>query len=220
MSAVFFDLDQTLLDRNASLIAFLKSQHGRLFPQLNQAAFIQRFIDLDQNGYVWKDIVYQAMVSEFDIHQQTWKDLLNDYVNNFHHNSIGFAGLIEMLTMLKAQNYKLGIITNGRFPFQLQNIQALHIESYFDVILISEREGIRKPDPAIFERALEHVGETAVNAVMVGDNPIADIQGAKKVGMRTIWKSTDPINLCPDADAVCNQLGEINALVQSLLLTS
>ncbi|MEM7334027.1 MAG: HAD family hydrolase [Chloroflexota bacterium] len=216
MKAVVFDLDQTLLDRDASLRAFLVGQHGRLLPNLNQAQLIERFVSLDQNGMVWKGQVYQVLAAEFQINHVEWQILLDDYVNSFHNSAIGYDDLHVMLTQLQSDGYKLGVITNGRFPFQLKNIQALNIEPFFDVILVSEKEGVRKPDPAIFERALLRLGVTAVNAVMVGDNPVADIQGAKNVGLKAIWKqnkrSTHPL----EADAVCEKLMDIPRLIQTL----
>ena len=181
MKAVLFDLDQTLLDRNASLLRFLEEQHGRILPTLNKSKFIDRFLTLDNNGKMWKDVVYQTLVAEFEIKTVSWEHLQDDYVNNFQRSAVGYAGLHEMLTRLKAEQFKLGVITNGRFPFQLHNLQALGIEPFLDVILVSEKEGLRKPDPAIFERALGHLRVTAVNAIMVGDNIVADIQGAKNV---------------------------------------
>ncbi len=46
------------------------------------------------------------------------------------------------------------MITNGRETFQSSSIQGLGIQDYFDTILISEAEQIRKPQPEIFHRAL------------------------------------------------------------------
>src|SRR5699024_9466911 len=109
--------------------------------------YITRFIELDNRGYVWKDIVYQQLTKEFKIEEIAWEELLQDYINEFRFNCVQFDNLIPMLENLKRKNIHLGIITNGYGQFQMDNIKALGIETYFDVILISEWEGIKKPNP-------------------------------------------------------------------------
>ncbi len=66
---LLFDLDQTILNRNASLIRFIEWQLNffQLVPQAHKNAFIQRFVELDDNGNVWKDIVYQQLIKDFHI---------------------------------------------------------------------------------------------------------------------------------------------------------
>ena len=66
-----------------------------------------------------------------------------------------------MLDELKSNNVILGMITNGYGQFQMDNIKALGIERYFETILVSEWEGIKKPDPQIFKRALKQLNVAA-----------------------------------------------------------
>ncbi|MFV5191274.1 hypothetical protein ACMXYY_03920, partial [Acinetobacter courvalinii] len=63
--AVIFDLDQTILDRTTSLIKFLNWQINffQLVSTMKKEFFIQRFLELDDNGKIWKDSVYQHPVS-------------------------------------------------------------------------------------------------------------------------------------------------------------
>lgn len=61
-----------------------------------------------------KEEVYEELVSLFKIEKSLHTVLLDDLNNNFHVYSVGFPGLHQMLTTLKEQEYKLGIITNGR----------------------------------------------------------------------------------------------------------
>lgn len=63
--AVMFDLDGILHNREASILSFIENQRERLFPHLDKKVYAERFINLDQGGYVWKDKVYQQMVEEF-----------------------------------------------------------------------------------------------------------------------------------------------------------
>lgn len=184
-----FDLDGTLLDRDSSLKAFIVNQYDRI-PELHSIEkniYVDRFIELDNRGYVWKDKVYQQLVQEFNI-AYAWEELLDDYIANFHNHCIGFPNLHEILLYLKSCDLKLGMITNGYGDFQKNNIRALGIESCFDTILISEVEGIRKPDPEIFMRALKNLNLSPEEAAYVGDHPVNDVMASRRVGMKGIWK--------------------------------
>ncbi|WP_010096226.1 HAD family hydrolase [Ornithinibacillus scapharcae] len=188
--AVIFDLDNTLLDRDASVKSFIRKQYDRLRTWLShipKEVYIDRFIDLDARGYVWKDKVYQQLIEEFNINL-SWETLLQDYIDEFHHHCVAFPNLIPTLDELKKSSYKLGMITNGKGQFQLDNIRALGIEDYFDCILISEWEGIKKPNPLIFRRALEEMQVSPKEAIFVGDHPVNDVEGARNVGMIGAWK--------------------------------
>lgn len=181
IKAVLFDLDGTLLNRDASVKKFIQAQYERLNEYVGNVpheTYVTRFIELDCRGYVWKDKVYQQMVEEFDIKNFSWEDLLQDYVEKFKHNCVPFPNLINTLDELKKQ-VRLGMITNGFGQFQLNNIKALGIEHYFDAILISEWEGMKKPDPAIFKKAANRLNVTPEECMYVGDHPDNDVKGAR-----------------------------------------
>jgi putative hydrolase of the HAD superfamily len=216
VKAVLFDLDGTLLDRDASVDRFVSGQYDRLTQHLSHITkndYIARFIELDCHGHVWKDKVYQALVSEFAIEGINWQSLLEDYEMRFQFHCVPFQFLTEMLNELKEQGYLLGIITNGRSPFQARTIDGLGIREYFDVILISAVERVRKPQVEIFQRAMNRLGVSASDSIFVGDHPEADIVGAKGAMMKTIWKRnlfwTEP----KEADAIVDELSEIPGIL-------
>jgi putative hydrolase of the HAD superfamily len=216
VKAVIFDLDGTLLDRDTSIVQFIAAQHERLNTYLShipKLEYASKFIELDCHGYVWKDKVYKALVSEFKIEGIDWCSLLTDYETQFQFHCVPFPSLIEMLTSLKQQGYLLGIITNGRGEFQDRAISGLGIRDYFETILISEIEGVRKPQPEIFYRAMTRLGVSAQNSIFVGDNPEADIAGAKNAGMLAIWKRNSDGLEPNDADAIIDELSEILAIL-------
>lgn len=191
IKAVIFDLDGTLLDRDKSVEKFVSNQYRRLndvLGHIDQTDYMQRFIQLDDHGYVWKDKVYQQLVEEFNITGISQQQLLEDYLTHFAAHCVPFPHLIQMLEKLKAQQLQIGMITNGYTEFQAGNIEALNIERYFDVILISEKEGLRKPDKRIFERALERLGAEAEEAIFVGDHPANDVAASAGAGMISVWK--------------------------------
>ncbi|PSB47333.1 HAD family hydrolase [Chamaesiphon polymorphus] len=215
--AVIFDLDGTLLDRFISIEQFIAAQYDRLIERLGHISkvdYAARFIELDCHSYVWKDKVYQTLVDEFKIDRMDWQDLLIDYETQFQYHCVPFPFLVETLDKLKQQGYLLGIISNGRGVFQMSAISGLGINDYFDVILISEIEKIRKPQPEIFHRAIDRLGSSAQNSVFVGDNPETDITGAKNARLQAIWKRNSQWLDPKDADATIDELNEIPALLQ------
>ena len=81
--------------------------------------------------------------------------------------------------------YKLGIIANQPLGTE-GRLKHYGIRDYFSVILSSEEEGISKPDPEFFRRALRRSGCPAETAWMIGDRPDNDIAPAKALGMKTV----------------------------------
>lgn len=217
--AVLFDLDGTLLNRDASVKAFIDNQYDRLknwVGHVPKEQYMTRFIELDKRGYVWKDKVYQQLTQEFSISTITWEALLQDYIREFQFHCIPFDQLLQMLEDLKSKNMLLGMITNGYGQFQMDNIKALGIENYFDVILVSEWEGIKKPDPEIFKRALRKLDVSPKHSIFIGDHPENDVKAAQNIGMKGIWK-TDSQWTNFDADFAVDDLKELPLLVEHLM---
>ncbi|MFO1446177.1 HAD family hydrolase [Bacillus sp. Bva_UNVM-123] len=218
MKAVLFDLDGTLLDRDESIKSFIAKQYERFkiyFNHIKKEMYCKRFIELDHHGYVWKDKVYEQLIDEFDIKGISHEQLLHDYLEQFKYHCIAFSNLYEMLEKLKDMNIVLGIITNGKGPFQLDNVKALNIEMYFDVILVSELEGIKKPHPLIFSRALERLNVSPSECIFVGDHPENDVIAAQSVGMVGVWKKNDHWSGVK-ADYVIDDLGELSLIIRDL----
>ncbi|KGX84935.1 HAD family hydrolase [Pontibacillus marinus] len=213
--AILFDLDGTLLDRSSSLEAFLPNQYERFHSILkttNYKQFRERFLHLDQNGYVWKDQVYQQMEGEFKLPLNSWIPLISDYVKGFAQDCVAFPDTHRLLQSLTKQEYKLGLITNGVGDFQRQNIKHLQLDNFFDTVHISEIEGMKKPDPRLFQRALQNLGVTAEESIFVGDHEEKDIKGAQSIGMKTVRIDHSNTILESLADEVvysCNQLQQL-----------
>lgn len=215
IQAVLFDLDGTLLDRDTSLIRFVHDQYERIsqLQHVRQETFVQRFIELDQHGYVWKDKVYAQLIEELAIAKLEAAFLLQDYLCHFQKHCVAFPHLHEMLADLQKQGIRLGLISNGFGQFQYDNVKALGIAPYFDEVLISEWEGLRKPDPAIFHRALDKLGVPAEQAMYIGNHPDNDVRASRAVGMKAVWKRSPQYAAVAEAHAVIDDLAEISAWV-------
>ncbi len=110
------------------------------------------------------------------------------------HNSCGQAitarvieGVFEVLETMRKDGYRIAMIANGDSAGARNIIATCGLEDCFDVIVISEEVGIEKPDKQVFQVALDKLGVEAENAVMVGNRIDADIVGANRIGMKSVW---------------------------------
>jgi putative hydrolase of the HAD superfamily len=86
-----------------------------------------------------------------------------------------------------APDIRLALITNGASDTQRAVLRALGIEQRFDAVIVSGETGVAKPDPAIFELALEGLGARAEESWHVGDNLVVDVAGARAAGLTAVW---------------------------------
>ncbi|MCB0495402.1 MAG: YjjG family noncanonical pyrimidine nucleotidase [Cyclobacteriaceae bacterium] len=86
--------------------------------------------------------------------------------------------------------YALHILSNGFDEIQYTKLEAAGIRHYFDKVITSGRAGFRKPQPEIFEFAVNEIGTTKEDCIMIGDNPGSDIEGAYYYGMDQVYFNT------------------------------
>lgn len=91
----------------------------------------------------------------------------------------------RVLRTLRERGYRLGIIAN-QTPGSEARLSRFGLLPYFDVVAASAEEGVAKPDPEIFLRALARAGRSPADAVMIGDRTDNDIAPAKALGMQTV----------------------------------
>jgi HAD superfamily hydrolase (TIGR01549 family) len=101
-----------------------------------------------------------------------------------------------MLDELKKAGFKLGVVSNRDNPF-FEELDQLKLIPYFDLLLAAGEVQSYKPEPGIFEAALERLGMRAGQAMYVGDNYFADVVGARNAGLRPVLY--DPRGVYPDA---------------------
>jgi len=216
LKAVLFDLDGTLYIRAPCLRAFLAAQYDKrrdILGVVPREAFIEAFVACDANGSVRRDEAYPRVLAEIGGDLAAASLLVDDYVTGYRDFCRPAPGLFPMLDALRTAGFRLAIITNGQTPIQEGTIAGLGLTHSFDVIVISEREGIRKPAAEIFRRALARLDVAAGEAVYVGDNPEADIDGARAASMGAIWMVNGYYAPPDNADAMVSSLSEIPPLV-------
>jgi putative hydrolase of the HAD superfamily len=216
MEAVLFDLDGTLLDREASLTNFVQWQvEGMLKSEVvEKRQFVTRFLELDANGLVWKDKVYEKLIEEFRITNWSVAELLASYELCFCAFSKPMKGASEVVETIKSMGVKIGLVSNGKSPFQERNFEALGISRLFDAVVVSDAVGWRKPSSEIFQLTCDMLNTCPEKTIFVGDSEISDIEGANNVGMYSVYMSAPGKPQSTNANAVCAELKELPSIVQ------
>jgi putative hydrolase of the HAD superfamily len=110
------------------------------------------------------------------------------------HSHVLFEDTIPTLTTLRERNYILGVATNrayGGEPF-IDDLRQMGLLQFFvpQAIAISADLGLRKPNSAVFQHAVSGLGLSPYEVAMVGNDIVADIWGAQRLGLFAIWKPT------------------------------
>ena len=193
IEAVLFDLDGTLFDRDAA-VAEVLSRQVRAFSDVISGSrateFVSRVTELDAHGLGDKRDVYAAIGTEFGFDSTVVERLVASFWAEYPRCCRIGAGVTDTLAELRRRGKRLGIVTNGTAAVQNAAIDALGLRSAVDTIIVSELEGIRKPNPAIFHRAAFSIETDPRHCCFVGDHPAVDIAGAQAAGLQAFWKRT------------------------------
>jgi HAD superfamily hydrolase (TIGR01662 family) len=207
VTTIYFDLGYTLINFEGDVPSVLRKSYRsmaqslinsgyslepnefvRTYEKIINAYYVVRDIDLKEQpvgDFVNKTLVVlgqppasarvvnEAVAAMFKVTEACWK------VEPDAH---------ETLTILRTNGYRLGLISNASdLPDLNRLVKNAGLRKYFNTIVVSASEKIRKPDPKIFEKALNLTGSTPSTSIMVGDTLTADILGAQKSGLRAVW---------------------------------
>ena len=102
-----------------------------------------------------------------------------------------YDGTEEMLSALRKRGKKIYLLSNAQQIFTEYEMNALKITPYFDGIFISSEHGCKKPDTEFFEKLIRTCNIDRKGAVMIGNDGVCDIEGAKKAELATVYIRTE-----------------------------
>ncbi|CAM1346410.1 YjjG family noncanonical pyrimidine nucleotidase [Tenacibaculum crassostreae] len=200
---IFFDLDHTLwdFDRNSKLT------FQQIFKEQNISIAIDGFLEvyIPINLKYWRlyredkiekpALRYHRLKETFDALDYKVSDELidlisEDYIRYLPNHNYLFSNTVEVLEYLK-NKYELHIITNGFEEVQNLKLEKSGINKFFKQIITSECVGVKKPNPKVFEFALEKAEAKPYESIMIGDSYEADVMGALNSGMMAIHFSEE-----------------------------
>lgn len=221
---VFFDLDHTLWDfETNSDNAFLEifERHKMLDSSEKFLTYYRpinhEYWRLYRNEKVTKaQLRYGRLKDTFDkinisVSDKQIDQLAHDYIDALPNYNELFEGAIDLLEYLKPK-YELHIITNGFNEVQYRKMKASGLSPYFDKIITSEDAGVKKPNPVIFNYALDNTKADKKRSIMIGDNWEADVMGAINFGLDAIFFNPEAQPVSPQIKSVQN-LASIKSLL-------
>ena len=189
VSAVLFDLDNTLYDNNEELEEWARDSACRLLSREQATAVINSIPDILKSiGAQSKGST--AIASQISTVVPQLNKTAVQFLEAMYHDWIVEMHLrpdaSRVLDALDSAGVPFGIVTNAP-AFQLIKIAALGLNTRVKCVLISELYGAEKPDQAIFLAAAEAIGSPCDQILFVGDSPNHDVIGAHNAGMMTAW---------------------------------
>ena len=227
VKVIAFDLDDTLWDLKPVIIRAEQRLHGWLLgavPQIDYSPertrgirqrLLQEEASLAGRITELRRRVIESVLVDSGVARTTASLLADDAMEVFlqARNEIDlFEGAYEALSNLSLK-YTLGALTNGN-----ADVRRLGLDHLFSFVFSAEQVGAPKPDPALFHSAIRWTGVTPREMVYVGDDPVLDIDAAKRTGLRTIWVRTDrkpePGETIPDE--IIGHVGDLPAAIARL----
>lgn len=201
--AVLFDLDDTLFDHRRSARAALTGLHRAHGRGTDLDAFERehtRYLEVMHVEVLAGRVgLEEARRERFRHVFRAFDIALTDgdaeavaaaYRSGYMSARRALDGAAELLAALRP-HARVGIVTNNLLEEQRDKLDYCGLASFVDVLIASEDVGVSKPDRGIFDIALDRMGVSAAEAVMVGDSWANDVAGAVNAGIRAIWFNPD-----------------------------
>ena len=221
---LFFDLDRTLWDfeTNAAevlleiyiefgLQMYFKSIFGfsRAYHQVNSVLWEKyRLGEISKDILRWKR--FYDTLSQFNCDDvELAKKIGEIYVVLSSKSTNLFSGTIETLSVL-SKNYKQFILTNGFKEIQHIKVVNCKLDKYVERVFTSEEAGQMKPSEVFYNYVLEQLNVNPENCLMIGDDELADVEGAKNCNIAQVFFNPN------NKKTNCTPTYEINKLSELL----
>ncbi|MDP3452253.1 MAG: YjjG family noncanonical pyrimidine nucleotidase [Bacteroidales bacterium] len=202
---ILFDLDRTLWDFNSNAKNNIFSLLGTFkLSSINKELFYQRYElvnhrlwalyekgELPKESLRWERF-HKTLLEFGHDNRELATDMGEEYLKSMPYQTILMPYALEVLTQLKRRECKMALISNGFKEVQYKKIENSGIGHFFDAVMISEEQGVHKPSPIIFKRALESINGVKSDSLMVGDDYANDIEGAMIFGIDQFFYSSTP----------------------------
>ncbi len=234
MRGILFDFGHTLVDFQRTQEA-LHSAYEEIRARIEAVAYMEvpEFLDLVErvaggvDRLVAESYEQRRMeeVDQAELFRQSLSgigfDLPDDVIEHIvaldhsaYSNSITVEPeVLAALDELRRARYRMGLVSNISLRPDLMraDLERMGLAKYLDAMVFSSEVGLRKPDPRIFQEALDRLGVEPQETVFVGDRLYDDVSGAQAVGMRAVltrqFRQEDDPDYAPDA--VISHLSEL-----------
>lgn len=201
-TCVLFDLDHTLWDYEVNsretLLELYDHHDLRTQGVPDFESFLRQFKiinaelwELYDTGKIDSHVIrnerFRKILQTFYIFEESLsQNLSRDYLNTCPNKGNLIPHALDVLNYL-ATKYKLTIVTNGFEEIQNRKLSSSNLSSYFNHIITSQKAGCKKPSREIFEYALRMNEAECSQAIMIGDNLVTDMGGARNASIDSVF---------------------------------
>ncbi len=212
---IVFDLGDTLVTQEslagsaachegAGAILPIVHEHGHWFPSQEQlaAALGESFHEAVVAAYDGdlaqpeaERVFLEALRElECELPPELARSTLDAYFQPFYDGMAPIGEIIPMLTFARSLGLRLGLLANILWGEDLlrERLARLGIANFMAATLLSSEIGWMKPYPTTFREIARRLGLEPAEVVMIGDDPVVDVLGARRAGLKAVWKRTDP----------------------------
>jgi putative hydrolase of the HAD superfamily len=192
--AIFFDLDDTLWDcrpvilrAEHALLDFLRERYPRVTDRHDLESMralrvqIAREHPAMRHDFTWLRLETLRRHAREVGYPDAMADAAFEVFYRVRNEVVLYDDVRPALERLYGE-YRLFAISNGN-----ANLRAIGLDHYFEATLAARDAGTLKPDPRMFEILLQRAGLHAHAAAHVGDDPEADVEGARAAGLLPVW---------------------------------
>jgi FMN phosphatase YigB (HAD superfamily) len=176
------DLDGTVLNRQEAFRLWANTFTDAFALPADAVAWL---IDEDRDGHRDKEELFSEIRRRFSLHREV-DALVSAFREDFPRHFRLESDTADALDRARSAGWRIAVVTNGG-PAQVRKVEATGLAAYVDSVTVSGLVGIRKPDLGIFRAAATAAGGSLDGGWMVGDSAEADIQGAGRAGLRSVW---------------------------------
>lgn len=224
---IFFDLDRTLwdFDRNSSdALKDIIKEFGLEATIIDVKEFIRLYNK--HNDALWDDY-RNGTIKKYELRLKRFSLLFNHYgigdpkfieeISKFYLNAAPIKSSLVLhakeILLYLYPNYQLNIISNGFYDVQLTKIKNSGISPYIFKVFTSDRIGYSKPKAGIFEYAISSVNAKKKDCLMVGDDMLNDVQGAKNAGVDQVYFNPEKREISIQPTYEINDLLELKGIL-------
>lgn len=201
--AMFFDLDDTLIDDSSNVDSGWRAAVGDLAPSGIDTGTLLALVH-EVRDWLWADperhriyradlrgastwIVAEALSKLGTSDQQLASRIANRYRDLREEGQTLLPGAIETLEALVSQGMRLALLTNGSASGQRAKIERFDLAGHFDYICVEGEFGHGKPDERVYRAALDALESKPESTWMIGDNLEWDVAAPMRLGITGIW---------------------------------
>ncbi len=191
--------------------AFVEAMFARLVEGWEQSTGGQ--ISLHAHDWIAAGAAEHALTLD----EAALREAARHYARPMRAGLAAMPGASETLAALHEQGYRMGLISNTIWPAELhlEDLAEIGVLSHLQITLFSGELGLWKPNPQIFQHALQALDVAPEETIFVGDNPREDVLGARGAGMRAVWMRSAEFPLGDvQPDAIIDALPELLPIIE------